>query len=254
MSGYGSLALVYDRLNTDVDYAAQASYLLALFQRFGQKPRLLLDLACGSGRLCVEMAQRGLEVIGVDGSPEMLSVARQSTPAALPVLYLEQDMPALDLYGTVDGAVCTGDSLNHLCETAQLTEVFRRLSLFVNPGGLLIFDVNTPYKHRCILSDNTFVLEQPGVFCVWRNQFSKRRCEVDMWLDFFLPDEEGRFRRLTDTVRERAYAPATLKRLLRQTGWEILAVFDAGTTAPPRPESERLVFVAKNMRIQENKV
>ena len=218
MSGYAALSGFYDRLMRDVDYAARADYLLSLFHlhRPQKPPGTLLDLACGSGSLAMKLSERGIDVIGVDGSEDMLSAASdKSVKTGIPLMLLCQDMRALDLYGTVDGAVSVLDSLNHLCSTGGLSEVFKRLFLFIEPGGLFIFDVNTIYKHRFVLGDNAFVFEEDDFLCVWRNRLIKRTSEVDMQLDFFVKQGNG-YTRLTDSLRERAYSEGTLKRLLSE--------------------------------------
>ncbi|MBE6758367.1 MAG: class I SAM-dependent methyltransferase, partial [Ruminococcaceae bacterium] len=66
MSGYSSLAMVYDRL-MEVDYSERADYLLSLFSLHGGKYGTLLDLACGSGSLTLELAKRGCDMVAVDG-------------------------------------------------------------------------------------------------------------------------------------------------------------------------------------------
>lgn len=249
MSGYEALASFYDQLMGDVDYAARAEYLLRLMARHGcARPEMLLDLACGSGSLTKELARRGVEMIGVDGSVDMLAEAQLKQPEdGPPILYLQQDMRQLDLYGTVSGAVCALDSLNHICHTGDLCEIFRRLALFIEPDGLFIFDVNTPYKHREVLGNNAFVFEEEEFVCVWRNRLLARTCEVDMQLDFFVENGNG-YNRLTDHIRERAYTPATWKRLLREGGFEPLALYGDMTTRPPASQDERLVIVAQNRK------
>lgn len=175
---------------------------------------------------CLSNWRPDAEVIGVDGSEDMLALAgEKAARAGRSLLFLRQDMRCLDLYGTVEGAVCVLDSLNHLLRTADIRAVLRRLRLFLEPGGLFVFDVNTPYKHRVVLGDNAFVLEDEDVVCVWRNRYIPRTCEVAMTLDFFVPAGEGRYDRLTDEVRERAYAGTTLRRLLEEEGFETLAVY-----------------------------
>ncbi len=249
MSGYGDFSAFYDALMTDVDYAARAEYLLRLFDRHGAKPHSVLDIACGSGSLCAEFQKRGVDIIGVDGSGAMLMRAREKLGGE--ALLLEQDMCNLDLYGTVDGAVCTLDSLNHLCRTEQVAEVFRRARLFVEPGGLFLFDVNTVYKHKEVLGDTAFVVEQAGLMCVWRNRYLPRTHEVSMLLDFFTEEADGSYERYQDTVRERAYSERTLRRLLNETGWETVAVYEDMTTDTPTDICERMVFVARNTRTVE---
>ncbi len=251
MSGYGDFSAFYDALTGDVDYAAWADYLLALFDRHGGAHAELLDLACGSGSLSLELVARGVEVIGVDGSQDMLAIAREKTEdAAADVLYLCQDMRQLDLYGTVDGAVCMLDSLSHICEPDELAAVLYRLGLFIAPEGLLVFDVNTPYKHRAVLGDNAFVFEEDEFMCVWRNSYEDERCEVSMTLDFFL-EEDGVYRRYTDEVKERAYDLAVWEQLLAQAGFDLLAVYGERSFEPPATDAERWVLVARNRAIHQ---
>ena len=249
MSGYGDFAAFYDALTDDVDYSGWADYLLAVFSRHGGQSAQLLDLACGSGSLSLELAARGVDVIGVDGSADMLAVAREKTAdEGRDILFLCQDMRQLDLYGTVDGAVCLLDSLSHILSTGDLAEIFRRLGLFIAPGGLLVFDVNTPHKHRVTLGDNAFVYEKEEFMCVWRNRYLPARCEVAMQLDFFL-EEDGCYRRYTDEVRERAYSMDTWKRLLAAAGFDLLAVYGERDFLAPAADADRWVFVAKNRAI-----
>lgn len=246
MSGYGSFAAFYDRLMTDVDYRARASYLLSLYNKFrpSKKVESLLDLACGTGNLLLELMDRGFDVIGVDGSQDMLAEASvKAEKADEKPLLLCQDMRQLDLYGTVDCAVCTLDSLNHICRTEDLAQIFKRLFLFIEPGGLFLFDVNTIYKHRQILGNNSFVFENPDFLCTWRNSLSQRTNEIDMQLDFFIKEGEY-YRRFQDSVKERAYAEQTLRKLLLNAGFETLAVYDDMSFDAPRKTSERLLFAA----------
>ncbi len=249
MSGYRDFAEFYDRLMTDVDYEAYADYLLHLFEKHAARPRTVLDIACGSGVLCEALCRRGIDPIGVDASEGMLACATQRVPQAL---LLCQDMRQLDLYGTVDGAVCTLDSLNHLCRTEDIAQVLRRTRLFVEPGGLLLFDVNTPYKHREVLADRAFVTEEDGVLCTWQTRYAPSTGCVTMRLDFFEERADGRYERYTDTVRERAYSERTWRRLLRDTGWETVALYEALTEQAPAADCQRWTVVARSTRtVQE---
>ncbi|MBQ4332653.1 MAG: class I SAM-dependent methyltransferase [Clostridia bacterium] len=252
MNGYGAFAAFYDALTDDVDYAAWADYLLAAFSRHGGAAHTVLDLCCGSGSLSLELADRGCEVIGVDGSADMLAVAREKTAAeGRDILFLCQDVRALDLYGTVDGAVCMLDSLSHILHTEDLREIFRRLGLFIAPDGLLIFDVNTPYKHAHVLGDNAFVYEREEFVCAWRNRYLPATHEVEMALDFFLEEEDGTYTRYTDVVRERAYSLQTWKGLLTEAGFDLLGVYGERRFTAPAEDAQRWVLVAKNRAIHQ---
>lgn len=247
MSDYSGFAPYYDRFTRDVDYPARARYFDAVIRRFAPGAKLALDLACGTGSLTFELEKLGYDMIGVDGSWEMLSVAagKRGTQKS-GALFLCQEMQALDLYGTVDAAVCALDSLNHILDEAKLREVFRRVALFSNPGACFVFDVNTPYKHREILGNNCFVYEDGGALCVWRNGYDPRGDTVDITLDFFeREDEHGLYRRSTAAFSERAWPPEELRLMLKQSDFTVEAVFDEDSFLPPRPDSQRAVFVAR---------
>ena len=144
MSSYSSLAAWYDQLTGDVPYQSFADFYETEFARVGGEFRLLLDFCCGTGTLTAELTRRGYEMIGVDASVDMLMQA-QDKCASLPTppLFLHQRAEELDLYGTVDAAICSLDGMNYLAPEL-LPEVFRRLHLFVRPGGLVLFDVHLP--------------------------------------------------------------------------------------------------------------
>lgn len=241
MSGYGDFAGVYDRFNKDVNYEARADYLLELFAGCKKRPSLLLDLACGTGDLTLELRRRGIEVIGVDGSPDMLAQAR-GKDASGEILWLCQDADQLDLYGTVDGAVCTMDSVNHITDSEVLLEGFRRVSLFLEQGGLFLFDVNTEYKHRVVLGDNTFVLEDGEIYLVWQNSFFDAERLTRMELDLFRRQGEV-YRRTKEEIWERYYTDFELKGIIEKSGFTLLGVYGDLTTQPPSPTEERVVYV-----------
>lgn len=245
---YSGLSLVYDRLMADADYPKRTAELLRLFEKYDRKPTLLLDLACGTGGFSNEMAKRGIQVIGVDISPEMLSIAgSRSQELGLEILYLCQNAAELDLYGTVDGAICCMDSLNHITDYSTLCRAIKRVSLFLEPGRLFIFDVNTLYKHKTVLGNNTFVLEENGVYCVWDNEYDPRRHITTASLDFFSEQPDGRYERSGDTVEERYYSPSLLKKAISAAGLEILSVCGEFTDCAPQKNCERAVYITRKV-------
>ncbi len=251
MSGYADFASFYDRLTGDVGYPQRAGYLTGLLAENGVEKGTVLDLACGTGSLTLELARRGYEMIGVDASPDMLCVARgKCMQAGAGVLFLCQAMEALDLYGTVNAAVCTLDSLNHITDPDTLREVFRRVSLFLEPGGLFIFDVNTPYKHREILGDNTFVYDLEGLYCVWQNAYDAQDDTVDILLDFFEEGEDGSYTRSGEQFAERAYSHETLCALLDDVGLSLIGCYEEMMRTPPQKDTQRAVYLVKKERIQ----
>jgi len=245
MDSYSQFALVYDQLMQDVNYRERTSYLFKLFKKFGKAPTLLLDLACGTGGFSNEFALRGIEVIGVDMSEEMLLAAREnSADLATDVLFLCQKAEELDLYGTVDGVICCMDSINHITDIKKLKKAVEKVSLFLEDDCLFIFDVNTVYKHQHVLADNTFVIEEDDVYCVWQNEYNAKNLTTDITLDFFVENGEG-YTRYSEEFSERAYTQEELEEILSECDFEIEAIYGDMTTDSPDENCERAIYVAR---------
>lgn len=244
---YGIFSEFYDALTANVSYDTVAQVLSSLLTRYGKGRGLLLDLACGTGSVSVRLAEKGYEVIGVDLSPEMLSEAQNKAySAGQNILFLCQDMTALDLYGTVDAAVCTLDGLCHLPDEESLSAALQKVSLFMNPGGVFLFDVNSVYKHRAVLGNNTFVYDTDDVYCVWQNTLLSDGVTVQMDLDFFEPvSDAGDYVRQSERFTERAYPKETLEAMLKKAGFTVLDVFDGYSGKPAHDTSERLLFAVR---------
>lgn len=244
---YGVFSEFYDALTANVSYDKVSQVLGSLLTRYGKSRGLLLDLACGTGSVSVRLAKKGYEVIGVDLSPEMLSEAQNKAySAGQNILFLCQDMTALDLYGTVDAAVCTLDGLCHLPDEESVQAALQKVSLFMNPGGVFLFDVNSVYKHRAVLGNNTFVYDTDDVYCVWQNTLLPDGVTVQMDLDFFEPvSDEGDYVRQSERFTERAYPRETLEAMLKKAGFTVLDVFDGYSGKPAHDTSERLLFAVR---------
>ena len=245
MSSYAAFADFYDDLMTDVDYGRYADRVLELLDRQGHDPGLTLDLACGTGSLTLALAERGVDVFGLDGSPDMLSVAQQkAAEQGKDLLFICQRMPDIELYSTVDTVVCALDSINHITDAEDVGKTFAAVSEYLSPGGMFLFDVNTVYKHREVLGDRTYVCEGDGVFCVWQNDYDEAEHTVAVTLDFF-EEDNGAYYRQTEEFEERAYPEEDLIKMLESAGLSVVAVYDGLTEDLPKGETERLLIVAQ---------
>lgn len=246
---YAAFADYYDALTQNVGYPERADYFCRLLEHLGHPPGLVLDLACGTGSLTLEFARRGMDVYGVDASPEMLSAAQQkAAEAGENLLFLCQDMRSLDLYGTVNTVFCTLDSINHLTEISQLQSAFDRVSLFLEPDGYFIFDVNTVYKHRFILKDEVFVYDTDAVYCVWQNRYDPADGKhlVEISLDFF--ERCGQtYLRSSERFLERAYPLDVLRGCLEKAGLEWAACYGDLSFQPPAEDCQRVVVAARKI-------
>lgn len=245
---YTDFAEYYDLLTEDVDYEKRTEYLCSLFKKFDRMPTLMLDLACGTGGFSNLFASKGVSVIGVDISSEMLGKAREnSEKQGNDVLYLCQDACELDLYGTVDGAICCLDSLNHITEYDGFCKAISRVSLFLEKDRLFIFDVNTVFKHEKVLGDNTFVFDEADVYCVWSNSYNNDTHTTEMLLDFFAECEDGRYERFTDEITERAYTAEEIENALKMAGLNIEAIYAELTEDNVTENTQRTVYVTRKV-------
>ncbi len=243
--GYEAIARVYDKLNADIDYKKWADFFEACFDKFlSVRPSLVLDLACGTGRMTRELASRGYDMIGVDGSEDMLCEAMYSYERE-GILYLLQDMREFELYGTVGAVVCCLDSINYLLADEDLERTFATVHNYLDPDGLFIFDINSPYKFENIYSDNAYILEDEGIYCGWQNEYDRERGICDFYLSIFEEDEDGAYMRSDEHQIERCYTLDDIKQALQKTGMELLGAYSDFEFGDISTDTERYYIIAR---------
>lgn len=245
MSQYEGLANCYDEFTEDVSYPRWADYFEKLFRTHGTKVESVLDLACGTGTLSYILAERGYEVIGVDASPDMLSqaTAKECPDGAIPPLFLCQEMEELDLYGTVDAALSSLDSISYLDGYDALDATLSRLRFFVRPDGLFIFDVNTEHKFRTI-DGECFMRDGDDDVCIWRAAYDEEEKRCLMMVDVFRAEGEL-WSRSFEEHEEYAFSPEEIKKALEKNGFSLEASYDELSDAPPHDGSMRVFYVAR---------
>ncbi len=242
---YSLFAEVYDKLTVNVDYKLRADYINNILEQNGVKKGLLLDLACGTGSLSVEFARKGYEVIATDLSPDMLMQAREKAfRENLDIMFLCQGMEETDLYGTVGAIVCSLDSINHLESLDALNKTFSVLKNFIDDGGIMVFDVNTPYKHTDILGNNTFVYDEKDVFCVWQNHLLEDGKKVNINLDFFCKTDDL-YERFNENFNEIAFTDAEITNAAESNGFKVMKRYDDLTFNDPKAETQRIYYVIR---------
>lgn len=248
LDGYSVLAPVYDRLNDTVDYAAWADFIEKCFIRYAdEKPSSVLELGCGTGSMTIELAKRGYDMTALDLSEDMLAEADQRVREEKigSVLFLCEDMCSFELYGTVDAVVCCLDGINHLENRDDLLACFALVANYLNPGGVFVFDLNTPYRFKTTYADRDYILEDDGVMCCWRNRLNAKGDVVDFCLTVFEENEDGTWSRTDGVERERAYGLRSIGNALGQFGMEIVNVSADYDFTEPVPETERWYITAK---------
>ena len=249
MQCYQGFASMYDALMTGTPYEDWAAYidktLLAQFSERKREEILVLDLACGTGNITLRLAEMGYDLIGADASEDMLAEAnRKAYDADKRILFLRQDMRELNLYGTVDATVCVCDGLNYILSQDDLLTIFKRVKLFLNPGGIFIFDMNTEYKFKEMFGGQIFEGQgEGGEAYEWENFFDINT-GINEYRMTFYSLESGGAEAFEELHRQRAYPHADICNALLDAGFASVSMHDSYSNEPIKAESAKVVFIA----------
>ena len=244
MNAYHDLAISYDRLTNDVDYEKIVAFYHEILARENVSPRSAVDLACGTGSVALLLAREGLRVVGVDLSEEMLTVAAQKAQeAGIFVQYTCQPLQEMRLPRAVDMAVCALDGLDYILDPEDCARAIRRVYKALNPGGIFIFDVNTPQKLRA-MDGQVFLDEDDDVYCVWRGEFDEQTNICSYGMDLFQRKGET-WERSFEEHREYAYTREQLTAYLKEAGFTHIRVYADGRLCEPGAGEQRIYFSAR---------
>ncbi len=246
---FTSVAPYYDKLMASVPYRFWLSYIEALWKTHGVKPRRVLDLACGTGTVSLLLAKAGMEIVGVDVSPDMIAAARgkQHDAAAKNVEFEVADAAAMPpIKSPVDSAICLFDSLNNILEREQLAAAFRNVRESLTESGVFIFDLNTAYAFRQgMFNQRSSPLDEPLTY-VWRSKFDEPRqlCTINMEFKILAHGDEPE-RQFTERHVQRAYSRVEVEDMLMESGFDEITPYDAYSLFPPKKRSDRIFWVAR---------
>lgn len=244
MDAYKALAVSYDRLTNDVDYEAVVDFYMQILQRENLRPRTAVDLACGTGSVAILLAVRGMQVIAVDISEDMLTVAAEkSVQLDNPPRWICQPLQQLQLPRGVDFAVCALDSLDYITDPADCAQAIKRIYKALNPGGIFIFDVNTPEKLRA-MDGQVFLDEDDDVYCVWRGEFDESTNICSYGMDLFQREGQCWYRSFEEH-QEYAYSQEQLTGFLKDAGFTHIEVYADRLFETPWPGEQRIYFKAR---------
>ncbi|MBO5930045.1 MAG: class I SAM-dependent methyltransferase [Clostridia bacterium] len=243
MDAYGKFAAVYDRLMEDVPYETIAAMISREIKKQKLNNNLVLDLACGTGTLTHLLSKQGFDMIGADISEEMLMKAKEKNPG---VLFLNQPMEELELYGTVGAIVCCLDSFNYLTEDGALDEVLHLCNNYLEPGGLLLFDINTAFKFEHILANNIYTFDSCDIYYTWENNYLPDEGLCDFYLTFFVKNGM-QYERFDEVHTERCYQDDEICAALERNGFRVKQKYDGFTDSIAKPDSERVFYVCENI-------
>lgn len=244
MSNYSEFSECYNYIMNDVDYELIGNFInTAIKKYFAVKTGIVCDLACGTGRLANILCKKGYDMIAVDKSPEMLDIAKNNTENER-ILYLNQDITKLDMFGTVEVFISTMDSINHLESIEAVKQCFEKVSLFLEKDGLFIFDINSDKKFNQVLKDSTFVYDYENVFCVWENFYDDKEKINYADLTFFIKSGD-KYIRNSETIEEVNYSLEEILETLHKCGMKEIEILDGFSFEKYNEDSDRITIIAR---------
>lgn len=245
MEIYNAFAKVYDTFMEDTPYERWIAFIEEKIKEQGIIPHIMCELGCGTGKMTEFFAQKGIEMIGIDYSEEMLMVARENAlEKDLNILYLLQDMSEFELYGTVDIIYSSCDSINYLTEEEAVLNTFKLVNNYLEHKGLFIFDMNTPYKYKEVLGEKVFAEQTEKAAYIWENYFDEEEHINEFSVNFYIEGEDGKYERKEEVHYQKAYSIEKIKKLLDEAGLELLAVYDDYTSKQCDEKTLRATFIA----------
>lgn len=240
MNEYERFSEVYDLLMEEIPYRSWCETLTGLLDQAGIKDGLVLELGCGTGTMTELLAEKGYDMIGVDVSADMLEKALlKRDESGHDILYLCQDMRAFELYGTVRAAVSCCDSINYLQDTEDLTQVFRLVNNYLDPGGLFIFDLKTPYCFRELFADRTEAEALQHTAYIWDNYYDEETRTNEYEVTVFTEGPDGKYERFSEVHRQKAFQLPEILKAAEDAGMEAIGILQAenGDSKPLSPTS-----------------
>lgn len=246
MEAYTDFASVYDTFMDETPYDIWADFLQNTLEEYGIKEGLVLDLGCGTGTLTEILSEKGYEMIGVDNSSHMLTIAMQKRETSgKDILYLLQDMREFELYGTVKAVISVCDSINYLLEEEDLIKTFQMVNNYLDPEGIFVFDFNTVYKYQEVIGDATIAENREECSFIWENYYHEEEQINEYDLTIFVQEDREFFRRFHENHYQKGYTLSQIKQALQQAGMEFVKAMDADTKDEVTESSERIYCVAR---------
>lgn len=255
MDAYTGFAEVYDLFMDNIPYEEWSIYLTGLLKEYQITDGLVLDLGCGTGTMTELLAEAGYDMIGIDLSEEMLETAMEKrAESGHDILYLCQDMREFELYGTVRAIVCVCDSMNYILEEDEIEGILSSAARnYLDYDGLFIFDLNTEYKYRELLGEQTIAENREEASFIWENYYDEEEMINEYNLTLFIREQDGYYRKYEENHYQRAYTLDTIRALVEWSGLKLLHIYDAFTHEPAREDSERVYVICQRKSEKETR-
>jgi len=249
---YSRFAEVYDLMGADYFSVNMVEYTFKLLSKFKHHPETILEMCCGTGTAAMMFAEEGYEVSALDGSKEMLRMARKKAKEHdKKIKFYHQTLPNLEIKKrggktnqAYDLITCFYDSLNYLTKKQDLIKCFKRVRNHLNPDGLFIFDMNTYNAFTNVWSANIYSGCLDDIAWIWKARVNEKKRTADLRAIFFL--KKGRlWEKFEENHTEKAYACIKIKKMLGLARLEVLGFYRCFTMVKPDLKTTRIAVVAR---------
>ncbi len=253
MEEYGKFADLYDVFMEEIPYEDWCAVLEGQLADFGIRDGLVLELGCGTGNVCEILARDGYDMTGIDVSTDMLGVAEEKRmESGLPILYLCQDMREFELYGTMRAVISVCDSMNYLTDRGDFVRTLKLVNNYLDPGGVFIFDLKTPFFYREVLGSRTMGAAEEDAAYIWENSYEEDSGINEYRMTFFEKQENGSYDRFEELHVQRAWTMEEIAAMAEDAGMTLVRFLKAYTGEDAGPEDERIQVIlrekGKNVR------
>jgi len=248
MEQYQYLSEIYDKSMelSGIDYDKWFGKIQDLLGNDKENIKNILELGCGTGNITQRLLEYGYEVVGVDISGEMLSIAKEKLGNfSEKVIFMQQDVCDFDfdIY-EIDMILAVNDLINYITEVADLKNLFAFCYEHLRKDGVLLFDISSKYKIEQILSNNVFFEEDEDYCMIWQNSYDNDEKVIDMYIDIFKQNQEGLYERYQEEHAQRAYDEDEIITVLKEIGFQNIKT-EYIISDKDEKKSERIFFLMK---------
>lgn len=251
MEQYIRFAEVYDLMGADKHSIKMTKYCFDIFDKFNISPTTGLDVCCGTGTAILKFSEMGIKMSGLDKSPYMLASAAKKLKGKKIKLY-QKSLPKFKILQTknskkiqqFDLITSFFDSLNYLLSERELKTAFKSIYQHLIPGGWFIFDMNTPEALKYLWDGNVYADTKSDIAWIWKNEYIPKEKTAYCHATFFLKRGKD-YKRFFELHKEKGYANGTIKKMLRETGFQIKGYYRCHTFDKVDRDTNRFCAVVR---------
>lgn len=242
---YKTFAFVYDEV---MDSTLYAQWLDFTKRHLPENTKRILELACGTGILAIELAKNHYEVVALDLSEEMLAVASErANEADVSLQFVAGDMLDLSEVGQYQAITCFSDSLCYMKNRQEVQQVFDTVYSALEEEGIFLFDVHSTYQMETVFPEYSYHYQTEEFAFLWDSYPGEKPFSIEHFLTFFIQDEidENQFQRFDELHQERTYPLEQYKMMLENANFSEVRVYGDFTDEKPTEQTCRWFFVCQ---------